>query len=272
MLYNLIARPGSAGYPRQITASGRVLLGGEMSTSKLQRRLGDMLDKKFPQYRIRENYRPDWLVSSDRSILELDFYIEELKIAFEVQGAQHYQFIPFFHSDHAGFEKRLKYDREKQDLCYGRGVRLIEISTETDAIIAVKNIEEAIAKDNYPVYIYERSPQELEETRLEAERRQQKKERKLAFAKEMNKNGNANKRISPPVKPHSKEELLKEFQTWQIASIRRYKKGVSLDFEYIPHFGILRDDIKHEISSGLPLCNSLDDIRRLFDSVLQAYW
>jgi len=57
-----------------------------MATSKLQRKFGDLLDINFPQYRIRENYRPDWLISSDDTWLELDFYIEDLKIAYEVQG------------------------------------------------------------------------------------------------------------------------------------------------------------------------------------------
>lgn len=113
-----------------------------MATSKLQRRLGDMLDANFPQFHIKENHRPDWLISSDKTKLELDFYIEELKIAFEVQGAQHYQFTPLFHRDMNGFEKRLRLDQEKKDLCYGRGIRLIEIFTETDAIIAVKEIIE----------------------------------------------------------------------------------------------------------------------------------
>ncbi len=116
-----------------------------MATSKLQRLVGDMLDKELPQFRIRENYRPDWLVSSERTKLELDFYIEELGIAFEIQGAQHYDFIPFFHVDMNGFEKRKMFDREKKELCRGYGVRLIEILTETDAIVAVKEIKDRVA-------------------------------------------------------------------------------------------------------------------------------
>jgi hypothetical protein len=68
-----------------------------MSTSKLQQEVGNLLDREFPQYRIRENYRPDWLLSSNITKLELDFYIEELKIGVEVQGEQHYKFVEFFH-------------------------------------------------------------------------------------------------------------------------------------------------------------------------------
>lgn len=124
-----------------------------MATSKLQRLFGNMLDQRLPEYRIRENYRPDWLVSSDKTFLELDFYIEELNIAFEVQGEQHYKFVPFFHKSEEDFKKRRRHDREKRNLCEGRRIKLIEIMTEFDAEIAVKNIEET-TKKNQPKYSY----------------------------------------------------------------------------------------------------------------------
>lgn len=117
-----------------------------MATSKLQIAVGNLLDKTFPEYRIRENYRPEWLRSSSLTKLELDFFIEELKIGFEIQGAQHYQYVPFFHGSYDNYEKRKQYDTEKKDLCYGQGVRLIEIFTLTDAIVHIKTIEDEIGR------------------------------------------------------------------------------------------------------------------------------
>lgn len=114
-----------------------------MATSKLQIAVGDLLDKTFPQYRVRENYRPDWLVSSNNTKLELDFYIEELNIGIEVQGVQHYEYTPFFYKDYAEYELRLKYDQEKKDLCHGLGIQLIELYTLMDAIVQIRNIEES---------------------------------------------------------------------------------------------------------------------------------
>jgi hypothetical protein len=118
-----------------------------MATSKLQRLTGDLLDKRLPEYRIRENYRPDWLVSSDYKKLELDFYLEEIKIGIEVQGEQHYRYVEFFHHNHDGFRERLRLDKEKNELCRGLGIRLIEIFTEMDVELFIREIE---GKKNTP--------------------------------------------------------------------------------------------------------------------------
>jgi hypothetical protein len=110
--------------------------------------LGRLLHDELP-YAIRECYRPEWLISSRSTRLELDFYIDELKIAFEVQGVQHFSFVPFFHKTESDFVKRVGDDIEKKNLCEGRGVKLIEIHTETDAIVAVKNIKEQVENIHY---------------------------------------------------------------------------------------------------------------------------
>jgi hypothetical protein len=123
-----------------------------MATSKLQIEVGDLLDKELPEYRIRENFRPDWLISSEKTRLELDFFIEELKIGIEVQGAQHYQFIPFFHKDEQDYLRRTKLDKEKRELCEAVGIKFWEVFTLTDAIIIIKEIQESAApldKYNY---------------------------------------------------------------------------------------------------------------------------
>ena len=112
-----------------------------MATSKLQIEVGDLLDRELPQYRIRENYRPEWLLSSNITKLEIDFFIEDLKIGIEVQGEQHYRFVPFFHKTQENYEKRRQYDVEKADLCSGNGVKLYEVFTMTDAIIIIKDIQ-----------------------------------------------------------------------------------------------------------------------------------
>ena len=133
-----------------------------MATSKMQIEVGDLLDREFPEYRIHENHRPDWFISSEATRLEIDFYIEELKIAFEVQGDQHYHYVPFFHKDQADFERRKKFDEEKKELCAGYGIKFYEICTKTDAIIAVKEIRDSLP--GQPKYSYSDIPQEHKST------------------------------------------------------------------------------------------------------------
>ncbi len=103
-----------------------------MSTSKLQRYVSQQLSIHFGQYVIRENIRPDWLNPGNGGNLELDFFIEELNLAIEVQGEQHWMFIPFFHIDKGGYNRQIEYDRYKKSACEQKGIRLVEIFSESE--------------------------------------------------------------------------------------------------------------------------------------------
>lgn len=98
-----------------------------MATSKLQRRVSEELSKHFGGYTIRENIRPEWMVDETGQRLELDFFIKELNVAIEVQGAQHFVYTPHFHEDAQGFHEQLKRDRNKNVACEKRGIALYEI-------------------------------------------------------------------------------------------------------------------------------------------------
>lgn len=103
--------------------------------SKLEKYLSRELYSRFGHLTIKQNYRPDWLQG-----LELDFYVDEMKIAAEVQGEQHYSFIKYFHKTIDKFELQKKRDSDKSILCKKYGVELVEIFTETDADIFVQRI------------------------------------------------------------------------------------------------------------------------------------
>ncbi len=73
-----------------------------------------------------QKVRPEWLDG-----LELDGYNEDLKIGFEYNGIQHYQYIPHFHRN--GIEdlyKQQKRDHKKYEICKERGIHLIVIPNE----------------------------------------------------------------------------------------------------------------------------------------------
>lgn len=100
--------------------------------SKLHNATYLQLTKEFPELILRENIRPAWLVSSKLTKLEIDIFIEQLNTAIEIQGIQHYVYIPYFHKTYHDFEEQCRRDQEKKDLCFGHGVRLVEIACLDD--------------------------------------------------------------------------------------------------------------------------------------------
>lgn len=80
-----------------------------------------LFDKKFP------TTRPAWLRSEAGTQLSLDGYCEELKIAFEHQGEQHYSNKNYYGNSDIEQEKIKTYDKRKKILCKQYGVDLFII-------------------------------------------------------------------------------------------------------------------------------------------------
>ena len=111
-----------------------------MSTSKLQKAVSNTLSIYLGEYIIRENVRPDWLITEQGERLELDFFIEELRVAIEVQGEQHVRFVPFFHADYSDFEKQKRYDSWKQEQCKFKEITLYEIYSSNEILKTIESI------------------------------------------------------------------------------------------------------------------------------------
>lgn len=62
--------------------------------------------------------------------LSLDFYNANKKIAIEVQGHQHFKYVPFFHNTRGSYLKQIKRDVKKIDFCELNNIKLIEIYPE----------------------------------------------------------------------------------------------------------------------------------------------
>ena len=72
--------------------------------------------------------RPDFLRNAvTNHNLELDVYNEELKLAIEYSGRQHYEFVPFFHKNYEAFLNQKYRDEMKKNKCKEQGIQLIEI-------------------------------------------------------------------------------------------------------------------------------------------------
>jgi len=72
--------------------------------------------------------RPDWLKYTTGCNLELDYYCEELKLTFEYNGIQHYEYRPYFHNNNIeNFYKQQERDKFKEQRCKEEGIYLIVI-------------------------------------------------------------------------------------------------------------------------------------------------
>lgn len=92
--------------------------------------------------RISENHRPDWLTSRRGTRLELDFYLPEIQFAVEVQGRQHYEMSSLFDSKNPmSFKQRIEDDAMKAYICSQAGIKLVEISSDSEIEDLFKTIE-----------------------------------------------------------------------------------------------------------------------------------
>ena len=102
--------------------------------AECRRVLQKYLQKPFP------NRRPDFLrnpVTGGNYNLELDCYDENLRLAVEYNGAQHYKYIPYFHKNKEAFLNQKYRDELKRHLCKENKITLIEVPNT----INVNNIE-----------------------------------------------------------------------------------------------------------------------------------
>lgn len=108
------------------------LRGGSRKTQWVsQERCGAVLRQLFPKHVFAQNVRPKWNLNPvTKRALELDWYCEELKLAVEYQGEQHYKPVAKFHgADEKVAEKKFAEQRArdllKQANCDAMGVHLV---------------------------------------------------------------------------------------------------------------------------------------------------
>jgi hypothetical protein len=117
-----------------------VTLKGKVVSKNLTKKTVDW-DKptrsKF-QTSVKNFLRPYWehhivyeeipVVGSSR--LSLDIFNATKRVALEIQGRQHMQYIPFFHQTRQDFRKQLERDDIKETWCKLNNIILVEIHPE----------------------------------------------------------------------------------------------------------------------------------------------
>lgn len=104
-----------------------------------------------------EKKRPEWLKNVKGNKLELDGYNLDKKLAFEYNGLQHYEEIPYFYKTKEDFEKRLADDKIKLEKCKEKDINLIIIPYDVNI-------------NDLPKYIFDKCKEcglEIEQSKLD---------------------------------------------------------------------------------------------------------
>lgn len=96
-------------------------------SSKGEKMCLESLNVIFPSRKFIKIRHPDIINPLTGRCLELDLYNNELKIAIEYNGKQHYEYVPYFHRSIEEFEAQKQRDIEKVIQCEENGIRLIVV-------------------------------------------------------------------------------------------------------------------------------------------------
>ena len=91
------------------------------SRSKFQRTVKTFL---YPYWRYDAVFEEFRVLGTQ---LTLDFYNHTRKIAIEVQGAQHLEFVKHFHKTRANFLRQIRRDDKKMDFCKINNIDFLQI-------------------------------------------------------------------------------------------------------------------------------------------------
>tara|TARA_R110000822_G_C15338795_1_gene495945 strand:+ start:12933 stop:13340 length:408 start_codon:yes stop_codon:yes gene_type:complete len=93
----------------------------DKSLSNIQRAVKDFLKEFWSNDVVFEEFP----VVGTR--MKLDFYNDTKKIAVEVQGRQHDEYVKHFHRNKTGFWNQLKRDAKKREWCEKNQIQMVEI-------------------------------------------------------------------------------------------------------------------------------------------------
>ena len=110
---------------------------------KSEKLFGECLHEIVPGFKFKK-VRPKFLKVNNSS-MELDFFCEKLNMAFEVNGAQHYEYVPFFHRNYFSFLELKGRDSLKKKLCKENKINLVSVD--------LRNFDKKNRKEEFLIFI-----------------------------------------------------------------------------------------------------------------------
>lgn len=92
-------------------------------TSKQHLQVRKTLASIFMNLKMKDEHAIKW---NGKTYL-LDIFVPQFNVAFEVQGRQHVEYVPFMHGAKDNFARQKKLDVEKVQACIANGIKLIYI-------------------------------------------------------------------------------------------------------------------------------------------------
>lgn len=83
----------------------------------------EIIQEKYPGAIIYEEVN----LPIEKKNLYLDFLVPDFRIAFEVDGRQHDEFVAHFHGNAMGFVKQQRNDRLKEEWCEINKIQLVRL-------------------------------------------------------------------------------------------------------------------------------------------------
>ena len=110
-----------------LTATGCAVGEDRKSYNQKEQHCKKSIEAKFPGHEFKKVRLDKFVNPFTGRTLELDLYNEELKLAIEYNGRQHYEFCSYFHGEMEEFEKQKVRDAIKEGYCDIFKIELIEI-------------------------------------------------------------------------------------------------------------------------------------------------
>ena len=93
--------------------------------SKGEKKLNKILCEIFNEKFVKT--RPLWLKNKNGNNMELDMFNDKLKLAFEYNGKQHFEYNPTFHKSKDSFKQLQENDKIKNKICSKNNITLITV-------------------------------------------------------------------------------------------------------------------------------------------------